>query len=180
MCDPVTMTMAAMTAVGKVQQGRAAKKQADAQSAMDENQARMARADAEAEASRIRRAGREARGSTVAAIAASGAKIGEWSALEFERQVMTDYETDAAIALLTGDRQGDALETQAKLTRAAGRDARNAAYLSAATSLLSAGARTWNNTGSKWVGGSDVIYRAGDAGTRRLGRGGGYVQQAGE
>ena len=144
MCDPVSITMAAVQTAGQIKQGRDAKKAADAQASLDEQQAAEARASAEGEARRIRRAGGAARGETLAAVAASGIKIGEGSALDAERQVMTDYETDAAMALLTGDRQSGSLMEQARQRRRAGRDARNASLINAGTSLMS--------SGSKWVG----------------------------
>lgn len=139
MCDPVTITMAAVQTVGAVSAGNKAKKAADAQAAQDVYQAQVSRAEAEGQAKRIRREGAVARGQTLGALAASGVKIGEGSALEAERQVMTDYETDAAMAILSGERQSSALMEQANQRRRAGRDARTASYINAAGSLLSAG-----------------------------------------
>lgn len=141
MCDPVSMTLAAVQTVGQVQQGRAAQRQANEQAAWDEYQAKVARSDAEREARLIRREGARARGETLSALAASGVEIGEGSALEAERQVMTDYETDAAIAILSGERAATGMEAQAVQRRRAGRDARNASYINAGTSLLSSGSK---------------------------------------
>jgi hypothetical protein len=141
MCDPFTLTLAAVQTVGTVQQGKAQQRAANDQAAMDEYQARASRAEAEFEAKTIRRAGRVARGETLGALAASGVVIGEGSALEVERQVMTDYETDAAMAILSGERSARGLEIQATQRRRAGRDARNASYFNAAGSLLSAGSQ---------------------------------------
>lgn len=142
MCNPLVF-MAAGTAIqmyGQVQQGRAAQAAANAEAANLEYQAEVDRDNAQASASRIRRAGRRARGETLAGIAASGIKVGQGSALDVEREVMTDYETDAALAILNGERAGRGAESQADMTRRAGRDARRASYWGATSSLLSAGA----------------------------------------
>lgn len=141
MCDPVSM-MAASTGVqvlGSVRSGNAAKQAADDQAGWDEYQAKVSRAEAEAQASRIRRAGRVARGETLSALVASGVKIGEGSALEAERQVMQDYETDAAMAILSGERSAAISTANAAVRRKSGRDAQRAGYINAGTSLLSAG-----------------------------------------
>jgi hypothetical protein len=143
------MAFAAVSAVGQVQQGRAARSTANAQAAQDEYQGAVARDNSVAEAQRIQRAGRMARGETIGALAASGVKIGDGSALIDERQVMQDYETDASIALLNGTRAQAAANTSAANTRKAGRNAERAGYISAGTSLLSAGAQSarfsgWN------------------------------------
>lgn len=151
MCDPVTLTLAAVSAAGSISQGNAASRQANQQADVQQYQAAVERDNAEAEAVRIRRAGEAARGQTVSAIAASGVQIGQGSALDAERQVMTDYSTDEYIAILTGERRGRAFEQQADQTRAAGRDAKRAGYFNAATSLLSAGAAGARASGG-WKG----------------------------
>lgn len=140
MCDPITLavTMAGVQAVGSIQQGRQANKAAGQQAAQYEQQAEWERDNAEGEAARIRRAGSVQRGQTLGALAASGVKIGEGSALDVERQVMEDYARDEYLALLTGDRTARNLRASAGQTRRAGRDARNAGYVTAGTSLLSA------------------------------------------
>lgn len=141
MCDPVTMTLATVQAVGAVQQGRAAKSQAYGEARQMDYQAAVERDNAAAEAAVIRRMGERARGETLAGAAASGIKIGEGSALDAERQVMEDAATDEYLALLTGDRNARSLEASASQRRAAGRAARNAGYMQGFTSLLSAGSK---------------------------------------
>ena len=152
MCDPVTATMAGIQAVGQINQGQTANINAGAAADMMEFEGRQAMDEAQGEAARIRRAGREARGSTVAAIAASGVKVGEGSALEAERQVMTDYAQDEYLAILTGTRQQRAADMEAGNTRRAGREARRASRLQAATTLMgtasqSARAGGWRSNG---------------------------------
>lgn len=141
MCDPVTMTMAGIQAFGQYQHGQAAKGQADIEAAEMDRQAAYERAIAQGEAAQIRRAGGAARGETLAATVASGVKVGEGSALDAERQVMTDYAQDEAMALLNADLRAKALESSASNRRRAGRAARRAAVINVATSLLSSGAQ---------------------------------------
>lgn len=143
MCDPLTIVAASVgvQAAGTIAQGKAAKSQADAEAGQLDYQAAVERDNAAAEAALIRRAGARARGETLAGTVASGIKIGEGSALDAERQVMQDSEVDAQLAILTGDRSARSLTSSAAQRRAAGRAARNAGYLQAGTSLLSAGAR---------------------------------------
>lgn len=146
MCDPVTMTLATVQAVGSISQGRAAKNQAYGEARQMDYQAAVERDNAAAEAAVIRRMGERARGETLAGIAASGIKIGEGSALDAERQVMEDAAVDEYMALLTGERNARSLEMSAKQRRAAGRAARNAGYISGFTSLLSAGSKGFGTT----------------------------------
>ena len=151
MCDWYSAAAAAVQVGGTYLSNKSSSRQANTSANLDEQQAAVLRDNAEAEASRIRRAGDVQRGETLGAIAASGVKIGEGSALEAERQVLADYETDAAIAILSGKRQSDALKYQAKLTRASGKDATNAGWLNAAGSMLQMGASSWQQSG--WKGG---------------------------
>jgi hypothetical protein len=140
MCDPVSIIGTTLSVAGQVQQGRAARRQANAAAAEDEYQAAVERSNAQAEADVIRRAGRKQRGETLAGIAASGVKIGEGSALDAEREVMESVERDAYLTILTGERRGSAYEREAEMKRRAGRDAARSANISAFGSLLSAGA----------------------------------------
>jgi len=151
------MVMAGVQVVGQMSQGKTANINAGAEADMLEFQGRQAADEAQGEASRIRRAGSEARGSTVAAIAASGVKVGEGSALEAERQVMTDYAQDEYMAILTGARQKRAADMEAGNTRRAGREAKRASRLQAATTLLGAGAQSaqaggWRSNGPGYSG----------------------------
>jgi hypothetical protein len=143
MCDPLTITMASagFSAAGSISQGQAAKQQAYGEAGQLDYQAAVERDNAAAEAGIIRRMGQRARGETLAGAVASGIKIGEGSALDAERQVMEDAAIDEQLALLTGDRNARSLEASAAQRRASGRAARQAGYLQATTSLLSAGSR---------------------------------------
>jgi hypothetical protein len=157
MCDPVTMAMAGMQVAGQLQQGQAADQAARGQAEEYERQAGIEREMAERDAASTRRAGAVGRGRTLGALAVSGVKIGEGSALDVERQVMEDYSRDEYIQILNGNIRGRALEFEAGQTRRAGRDARRASYMQAGTSLLSAGysgarAGGWRSAGPGFSG----------------------------
>jgi hypothetical protein len=130
---------AAVTLIGSQQQAVAAGRAAEADADDMEYQAALSRDQGQAEAQRIRREGRRQRGSTVAAVAASGVKVGEGSALDAERTVMQDYEQDAAIAILNGERQGDVLDRRARGRRRAGGTQGMASMLGGVGSLLGQG-----------------------------------------
>lgn len=141
MCDPLTLLAGgtALRVASSVASGNAAESAANQDAKNLEYQGMVEYDNALAESSRIRRAGARARGETLAGIAASGVRVGSGSALDVEREVMTDYETDAAMAVLNGDRARRGAFQQASMARRAGRDARRSGYLSAASSLLSSG-----------------------------------------
>jgi hypothetical protein len=144
MCDPVSMMMVVgtgMQVAGQVQQGKAQQRAANEQAAQYEYQALVSEDNAQADAQLIRRQGRAARGQTVAAVGASGIKIGEGSALDAERQVMQDTEIDAALAIMNGSREARGAREAASSSRRSGRDARRASQIGAFTTLMSAGAR---------------------------------------
>lgn len=124
MCDPVMFVSAAAQLIGGALQHKATKMAGEYDAADMEYQAALSRDQGQAEAQRIRRAGRRARGEALAAVVGSGVKVGHGSALDAERQVMQDYEQDAAIAILNGERQGRILDQRAKQRRyAAGQEA---------------------------------------------------------
>lgn len=149
MCNPVMLLAASTTMAvgGQLAQGRAQQRAADEQAAQLEYQAAVDQDNALAEAQMIRRQGRQARGQTVAAAAASGVKVGQGSAGDAERQVMQDTETDAATAILNGTRAARGASFQADQSRRAGRDARRASTLGAFNTLLSAGASGYKASG---------------------------------
>ena len=115
MCDPVTLMVGA-TAVSAGGQLMASADRAQAA----EDQAAQVRASGRLDAERIRRQTQAQRGAAVAAMAASGVEIGQGSALETERQILTIGEEDAMMTLLGARQQGQALERQATSERIGG------------------------------------------------------------
>ena len=151
MCNPVALlaTSAVVGAYGQVKQGQAAQRNANEEAAQLDYQARVEQDNALHDAQTLRRQGEVSRGQTLAATVASGVKVGQGSALDAERQVMQDSETDAMMAMLNGDRTASALRDRASRTRRAGRDARMAGNIGAFTSLLSAGSQGYKFSGGK-------------------------------
>lgn len=143
MCNPMAFLAAGtlMQVSGQISGGRTAEANARMEAADLEYQAAVERDNAMQVAEQIRREGRRARGETLSATVASGVKIGEGSALDAEREVMTDAMTDERLAILRGEQTSRQLNVRADLTRRAGRQARRAANMAAFTTLLGAGAQ---------------------------------------
>lgn len=153
---------AAASAIGTARKG-AAEKQAQNEAANSlDYQAAVERDNALAEAQAVRRQGRRDLGTTVATIGASGIKIGDGSAGDAERQVMQDSETDAAMAILNGERAARGLNSQAGSRRRAGREAQLAGNISAVGSLLSRGASSFSSGASSFNLGSSGYSYTGD------------------
>lgn len=157
MCNPTALMIAGtgLQIGSQISAGRTAEANARLEAADMDYQAAMERDNAALMARTYRREGRAARGQVLAAVAASGVKIGEGSALDAEREVMTDSETDAELAILRGEQVGRNLNARAQITRIAGRQARRAANLQAFGTLLSAGAQGmrasgWRANGPGW------------------------------
>lgn len=166
MCDPVSiLASGVMSAVTQRGAGKVAQAEAYASAAEEESNAR-------AEAAVLRRQGERQRGAALAAIAASGVKIGEGSTLDAERQVMEDAYRDEYMVMLTGDRRARAMRRQ-------GDDARRAGRINAVNSLLQAGAGAaraggWRAYGPGFSGGqrpAPIEDRSVRLPTSRSGRG---------
>lgn len=152
MCNPAALVImgSGMQASSQIAAGITARGNANLQAADLEYQAAVERDNAQQQADAIRRQGQRDRGSTVAAVAASGVKIGEGSAGDAELQVMQDAMTDERLAILRGDQTARQLRARATITRRAGRDAQRAGYIAAATTLMSSYANYQQASGSKF------------------------------
>lgn len=141
MCEPTTLMMisAGMSVVGQIQQGIAQQEMYDAQARATATEAGQRMDAAKVEAEKIRKAGRAARGEAKTALAASGVKLGEGSALEVDKQIMQDSEQDALSALLTGKRIGSAANEEIGYLRQAGNNAMTSSILGAAGSVAKSG-----------------------------------------
>lgn len=129
-----------MQAAGAVQQGNQQRELANQQAAQLDLQAAQERDAAVAQAERIRRAGRRQQSAADAAFAASGVSVGTGTPVRVNEQIGLDAETDAYMEILTGERRGRTLDQEARATRRAGRNAQQAGYMQAGTSLLSSAA----------------------------------------
>lgn len=137
---------AGMQGFSMLQQGKQASAMANYEAKQAEANAAAERGAAAVRADKIRKMGRMQRSSARAALAASGANVGEGTALVIDQQIGRDAEEDALTEIMTGGRRADALNTQAELSRISGSNARSASYLGAAGSVLAGGyqaARGW-------------------------------------
>jgi len=130
-----------LQAVGSIQQGNQQRELAEAQAAQLDLQAAQERDAAVAQAEKIRRAGRAQAAQAESAYAASGVSVGTGTPVRINETITRDTEEDAYMTILTGDRRGQTLDTESSLQRRAGRNAQQAGYMGAATSLLSGAAQ---------------------------------------
>jgi hypothetical protein len=157
MCEPATITLAltavsaAVAAGGAVAQGRAANKQATYQAAVERNNAQIATwqaADA-VDRGRIEEQNQRLKvarlaGTQRTAFASSGVELGSGSPLDVLMDTQQLGELDALTIRSNAEReaygyrtQSSNLTAQSGLTRMAGRNAQQASYISAGSSLLS-------------------------------------------
>lgn len=120
MCTP--QTMFAFQAGGSLLHGMGQNAAARAQASQLEYEAAGERDTAKVHAERILKATRKERGAARAQIAANGTALDEFALIN-EQGIQEAGELDAAMAILTGERRGRSLEAQARMTRAAGRNA---------------------------------------------------------
>ena len=154
MCNPIMLLTAGTTmkVAGQLQEGKATQQAANQQAGLMEYQAAVDQSNALYQAKQIRRQGVSDRARSVAGAAASGVVVGQGSAGDAERQVMQDAETDAYMAILSGDRAATSQRIGAEMTRRAGRNAVRASYINATSTLLSAGAKGLDLAGGSLSG----------------------------
>lgn len=150
MCTGFEIAMMAASAVGTVgtiytgiQQAEAA----DNQAQIAENNAAYEADANKQQAEKIRRMAKAQRGEANAALAKSGVKLGEGTALEVQKDITQKSEEDALSALLSGSRAIKSGDEQADMLRASGSAALTGSLISAGGGVLSAGA---NYTSGKW------------------------------
>ena len=148
--------LAAM-AVGTVLQAQSQKEQgqqqqalANAQAEQQDIQAAQERDAAMAQAEKIRRAGRRQASEAEAVYAAFGVSVGTGTPFRINGQIYPDFEQDPFHTILTGERRGRSLNTEANLLRTSGANARSAGNAAATGSLLSGAAQygTWKYKGT--------------------------------
>jgi hypothetical protein len=146
-CNPALIIMgvgAVVSMAGQNQQGGAAKNAANAQGKLLDTQAEEVTDSGIQEAGKIRKMAEAGRGAAVASMAASGVQIGEGSALEVERKILSTGEEDAMMTLLNVDRQARSLRNQARIVRAGGQQAQTASQYQMAGTFLQAAGQGYN------------------------------------
>jgi len=173
MCDPVTLTVLAvssiaLSAAGQIQQGKAAKAQANFQAQIAENNSIIAgrAADDARERGRIAAGERDVKtrqfiGKQRVALASSGQEVDIGSGLEITSDTAALGKLDSLRIINNAEREAIGLETQsanftadATAKRAAGKNAKRASELNALNSLVSGAATTGFQFASLGGGGS--------------------------
>jgi hypothetical protein len=190
MADPITIALiasSALSAVGAVQQGNAAKAQGDANAAaarynanLKEMQASVERQQFGAKEEAQRKRARQVLGAQQAAIAQAGIGFGG-SALDITNESELAAELDALTIRYEGDIRSKGLLAQAEMDRYSakvsefsGKQAQKAGYLSAGVSLLSGAASVGSyQAGLKAASTSSTSLTAGSITPRPYGMGGG-------
>lgn len=133
------------TAYTAIESGKQQQKAAEKQAQAEVNRAAYEADAAKAQAEKVRKMGRAQQGEANAALAASGVKLGEGTALEVQKTITTNTEEDALSALLSGKRITAAGNEQADMLMTAGNNAMKNGYMSAASTVLQSGASMYGN-----------------------------------
>lgn len=143
MCEPVTAALmigsTLLGAYGQIQAGKQEEAWANYQAKQAEADAAAERGAGMVEAERIRKLGRRQIAEATAQYAGSGIDVGEGTPLVINRQIEADAESDAYLAIVGAQDRARRGEAEAQGLRIGGRQARAAANVSAATTLLSGG-----------------------------------------
>lgn len=136
----------AATVMGQQQQAKQQQKMYEDQAQQTANQAAYEKDAARARAEKIRKMGKAQQGEAKAALAASGVKLGEGTALEVQKDIGQRAEEDALTAILQGDRYQKSADAEMEMLGKAGSNARSNANMASMGSVLSTGI----SMGSNW------------------------------
>ncbi len=157
---------AALSGISAISQGVAANQAAQFNAKIAERNARLARANAQAEASIVKTQTDRKAGAARAAYGASGVTL-EGSPLEVVSQIVADGELDRLTTLYQGNLEAAGFQTTAQVERASGRAALRAGVVNGASSFLLGGAYAYGGSGSQ--GTAPGIYgQAGRYGSSRI------------
>ncbi|OMP96495.1 hypothetical protein [Raoultella terrigena] len=141
-----------LAAGGAVYSGQQQKKMSNYQAAQAEADAEASQKAARVEADRIRKAGARQAAAANAAMAASGVETGEGTALRITSGITEDSEQDAYLTTVNGANSASRLQAQAQADRITGSNAATSGYISAGSSLLSAGGKAYSGWKSAKAG----------------------------
>lgn len=133
------------TVAGQQQAAKQQQKMYEAQAQQTANQAAYEKDAARARAEKIRKMGKAQQGEAKAALAASGVKLGEGTALEVQKDIAQRAEEDALTAILQGDRYQQSADAEIEMLGKAGSNTRSNANMASAGSILSAGMQLGSN-----------------------------------
>ena len=155
--DPVSATLliasTAATAAGSIAQGNAAAAAANANATVSAQNRDIALQQAGAREDAQRRRAHYALGSQAAAIAESGVDPGSGSAARAIAESATNAELDALNVRYEGLMQARGYDTQAMFERARAKQARNAGYYGAVTSILGGASKAYGMSSGGGGGG---------------------------
>lgn len=137
---------AGVSAYSSIESGKQQKKMYEDQAQQAANEGAYKKDAAKAQAEKIRRLGAAQKGEAKAALAASGVKLGEGTALEVEKSITKNSEEDALSALLGGKRGEEAAQAESSMLMRAGSNARKTGNMNAAGTVLS----TAGSLGAGW------------------------------
>jgi hypothetical protein len=153
---------AAVSAMGAIQQGNAAKGAANFNAQVAQNNAIAARQNAASSARRQEREARIRAGANRASASASGLQL-MGSTLDFMEDNAMEEELDRLTIIHQGELQASGLETSAQLMRAEGRSRQRAGYMGAAGTLLKGGATAYGSGAFGSTGSTVPTYTTQDA-----------------
>ena len=158
---------AVVSAVGAIQQGKAAKAAADYNATVSEQNAQIARNDAAMQAVQIERENALRLGAIRAAQGKSGGVANEGSVLDVLGDVAAQGELERQQAIYQGELRARGFTNTAQLDRYSGRQAQSAGYMRAGAELLSGGSRAYSSytrlrqtggtTSGGWTSGYDLM-----------------------
>lgn len=153
MCVSITTALmaagSAVSAIGAIQQGQQAKAMGKYQAAQAAADADAARAQAQLEAGKIRKAGERQRSAAIASMAAAGVDSNVGTAEIINKEITAGAEEDALLAVFGGSTSARRLNAQGQAARIEGSNAARAGFLNAGSTALRAGAafgKGWRST----------------------------------
>jgi hypothetical protein len=140
MCfEVLAIAATAFSTINQISQGNQQKQYYDYQAAQAEADAQAARELGEVQAEKMRKAGMSQQSEAKAALAASGVEVTAGTPLKIYQEIDRRAEEDAHQAILAGARQGNRYDSEARLSRMAGKNARSSGYMRAGSVLASGG-----------------------------------------
>lgn len=158
MCGPVSGMIAlsvglgGLAAYGQVQTANAAADAAEAQGKAIATQAGQEQDAANAQAERIRAAGKRQAAEATAAFSASGVSVDAGTPLKINEEITRGSSLDALNTIISAGRQGDASMTEAAGLGAKAAATRKAGQIQAASTLMQAGAQAATASGWRSAG----------------------------
>lgn len=141
----IPYVIAAVTAVGAIQQAQAAKKAANYNAQLADENAKIARQQGDSHAAQIRRQSVLGLGDMRASFAANGVSL-EGSALDVMADSAYQYELDKQNARYNAELKARGYSNEAQLQRARGESAMTAGYLKAGSSLIGAAGNAYQGS----------------------------------